>query len=85
MGELDAATLRTLGFGDAPDGGVFCHDSFAGFGERAKLGIRKASFGLDRGTSWAVVSGEVALIVVPGVFGEFEVFVAPPMPMPSRT
>jgi hypothetical protein len=56
MGELDAATRRTLGFGDVPAGGLFCHESFTGFGERAKLGIRKASCLLDCGTSCAALS-----------------------------
>lgn len=55
IGELDAAT-RTLGFGDAPDGGVFCHDSLVGIGERAKLGILKVSLPFERGTSFAAVS-----------------------------
>jgi hypothetical protein len=85
MGELDAATRRTLGFGDAPDGGVLCHDSFAGFGERAKLGMRKASFGLERGTCCAEVCGELSLMVLLGVFGVSEAFAAPPMPIPSKT
>jgi hypothetical protein len=45
MGELDAATRRTCGFGEDPVGGELCHES--GAGERAKLGIRKAFIGLD--------------------------------------
>jgi hypothetical protein len=85
MGELDAATLRTLGFVDAPEGGVLCHELFVGFGDRAKLGIRKVFFGLERGTSCAVVSNEVSLTVVLGVLSEFEISAAPPMPIPSRT
>jgi hypothetical protein len=47
MGELDAATRRIWGFGDELDGGVFCQDSLTG--ERAKLGMRNASMGLDGG------------------------------------
>ena len=47
IGELDAATRRMFGFGDDPGGGVFCHDSLVGFGERAKFGMRKASKGLE--------------------------------------
>ena len=47
MGELDVAMRRIWGFGDELDGGVFCQDSLTG--ERAKLGIRNASMGLDGG------------------------------------
>ena len=47
IGELEAATRRICGFGEEPAGGEFCQDSSAG--ERAKLGILKASIGLDRG------------------------------------
>jgi hypothetical protein len=50
MGELDAATRRTWGFGEAPAGGEFCQESTAG--ERAKLGILNASMGLDREVGW---------------------------------
>tara|TARA_R110002003_G_scaffold283_1_gene18242 strand:- start:3733 stop:4143 length:411 start_codon:yes stop_codon:yes gene_type:complete len=60
IGELDAATRRTCGLGDEPAGGVSCHGS--GAGERAKLGIRNAFMGLDRGGVVAVgPSGEAIL------------------------
>jgi hypothetical protein len=82
IGELDAAIL-TLGLGDAPDGGVFCHDSFVGIGERAKLGILKVSFGFERGTSFAAVFS--VLFVLSTVFGGLDPLFAPPMFIPSKT
>ena len=79
IGELDAATRRTCGFGDAPEGVVPpCHDSLG-----AKSGILKEPFVFERGTSFALLSGRLLskscdLLDGLGVF-EF------PMPTPSRT
>ena len=86
IGELDAAT-RTLGFGDAPDGGVFCHDSLVGIGERAKLGILKVSLPFERGTSFAPVSCVLFFLSEGswGVFAGLDVLFVPLMLIPSRT
>lgn len=77
MGGLEAATRRMCGFGDALDGGVPCHDSLAGFGDRAKLGILKTSFWFDCGTSCGVLPLVLSFLSA--------VLAGLPIPMPSKT
>ena len=67
IGELDAATRRTCGFGDSPDGDS-CHDSLTGFGDRAKLGIRNAFIGFECGTFFPTVFVVVSFLSV-GLLG----------------
>jgi hypothetical protein len=64
MGELDAATRRIWGFGEEPVCGEFSHE--LGAGERAKLGIRNASTGSDRGRS--ELSEDTSFVSLGGVF-----------------
>jgi hypothetical protein len=72
MGELEAATRRTCGFGEDPAaGGELSQDS--GAGERAKLGIRNASMGLDEGDCLgSVCCSEDGFAV--SIFGAVEAF-----------
>jgi len=85
MGELDAATRRICGFGEVPDG-LFCHDSLPWFGERAKLGVRKVSTGLERGMFCVGLSGVAfTSIALSDVFGRLEGFAVLLTAIPSRT
>jgi len=80
IGELDAATRRTCGFGDAPEGVVPpCHDSFG-----AKSGILKAPFVFERGTSFALLSGRLLSVESCDLLDGLDVF-AFSMSTPSST
>lgn len=72
MGELEAATRRTCGFGEEPVGGEELSQE-SGAGDRAKLGMRKASRGLDR-DGCLLCSLSFAVPFVSGLFEDSAAF-----------